>query len=223
MYKRQYYDLPSGNYTFKVRRMGNPESETQLTVKIASSISIWSILFIVIAVVTGGLAVLYQKKKEVEAEREEPMPDSDKVIEKETQSVEETSGVVEEKYRTNKISVEECKRLAEKLEIVMHKEKPYINPNLKIADLAISIGTSSHTLSYLFNQYLNRNYYDYINDYRIAEFKRLVEKDEYAKYTLSALSELCGFSSRASFFRYFKKATNITPNEYIRSIGKNNE
>ena len=60
-------------------------------------------------------------------------------------------------------------------------------------------------------------------DYRIAEFKRLVEKDEYAKYTLSALAELCGFSSRASFFRYFKKATNITPNEYIRSIGKNNE
>ena len=78
----------------------------------------------------------------------------------------------------------QCKRLADKLEIVMHKEKPYTNPNLKIADLAASIGTSSHTLSYLFNQYLNRNYYDYINDYRIAEFKRLVEKDEYAKYTL---------------------------------------
>lgn len=218
-----YYDLPSGNYTFKVRQMGNPESETQLTVKIASSISIWSIVFIVIAVVTGSIAVLYQKKKEVENEREELMPDSAKVIEKEIQPVEESHIVAEEKYRTNKISVEECKRLAEKLEIVMHREKPYTNPNLKIADLAVSIGTSSHTLSYLFNQYLNRNYYDYINDYRIAEFKRLVEKDEYAKYTLSALAELCGFSSRASFFRYFKKATNITPNEYIRSIGKNNE
>ena len=58
-----YYDLPSGNYTFKVRQMGNPESETQLTVKIASSISIWSIVFIVIAVVTGSIAVLYQKKE----------------------------------------------------------------------------------------------------------------------------------------------------------------
>ncbi len=218
-----YYDLPSGTYTFKVRRTGNPESETQMTVKIASSISIWSIVFIVIAVVTGGIAILLSKKKEGEDEREEPMPGPAKVIEKEIQPVEETNVVAEEKYKTNKISVEECKRLADKLEIVMHKEKPYTNPNLKIADLAASIGTSSHTLSYLFNQYLNRNYYDYINDYRIAEFKRLVEKDEYAKYTLSALAELCGFSSRASFFRYFKKATNITPNEYIRSIGKNNE
>jgi len=215
-----YYDLPSGTYTFKVRRTGNPESETQMTVKIASSISIWSIVFIVIAVVTGGIAILLSKKKEGEDEREEPMPGPAKVIEKEIQPVEETNVVAEEKYKTNKISVEECKRLADKLEIVMHKEKPYTNPNLKIADLAASIGTSSHTLSYLFNQYLNRNYYDYINDYRIAEFKRLVEKDEYAKYTLSALAELCGFSSRASFFRYFKKATNITPNEYIRSIGK---
>ena len=218
-----YYDLPSGTYTFKVRRTGNPESETQMTVKIASSISIWSIVFIVIAVVTGGIAILLSKKKEGEDEREEPMPGPAKVIEKEIQPVEETNVVAEEKYKTNKISVEECKRLADKLEIVMHREKPYTNPNLKIADLAVSIGTSSHTLSYLFNQYLNRNYYDYINDYRIAEFKRLVEKDEYAKYTLSALAELCGFSSRASFFRYFKKATNITPNEYIRSIGKNNE
>ena len=50
-----------------------------------------------------------------------------------------------------------------------------------------------------------------------------IAEDEYSKYTLSALAELCGFSSRASFFRYFKKATGITPSEYIRSIGKTNE
>lgn len=131
--------------------------------------------------------------------------------------------VTEEKYKSNKVSAEECKRLAAKLELVMRKEKPYINPNMKIADLAATISTSAHTLSYLFNQHLNRNYYDYINDYRIAEFKLLVNKEEYSKYTLSALAELCGFSSRASFFRSFKKATGITPNEYIRSIGKDNE
>ena len=104
-----YYDLPSGTYTFKVRRTGNPESETQMTVKIASSISIWSIVFIVIAVVTGGIAVLLSKKKEGEDEREEPMPGPAKVIEKEIQSVKETNVVAEEKYKTNKISVEECK------------------------------------------------------------------------------------------------------------------
>ncbi len=102
--------------------------------------------------------------------------------------------------------MEECKRLTDKLEKIMHKDKLYKHSDLKIADLAAAIDTSSHTLSYFLIKYLNRNYYDYINDYRIAEFKRLVEKDEYAKYTLSALAELCGFSSRASFFRYFQKS-----------------
>lgn len=102
----------------------------------------------------------------------------------------------------------------------MRKEKPYKNPNLKIADLAASVNASPQTLSYLFNQYLNLNYYDYLNDYRIEEFKSLMAQEEYAKYTITALAELCGFSSRASFFRYFKKITGITPNEYIRSMGK---
>ena len=89
--------------------------------------------------------------------------------------------------------------------------------------MAAILNVSTYTLSYLFNQYLDKNYYDYLNDYHIEEFKRLVDKDEYSKYTLTALAELCGFSSRTSFFRYFKKVIGITPNEYIRSIGKTNE
>lgn len=219
-----YYDLPSGTYTFKVRRRGHPESEARMTVRIASSVSLWGILLIGVAVAAGGMAAFRRRRKAVVVEeRAEQAPAPVAVAEKGMQPVAETPAAAEEKYRTNKVSVEECKRLAEKLEAVMRKEKPYTHPDLKIAALAALIGTSSHTLSYLFNQHLNRNYYDYINDYRIAEFKRLVNKDEYARYTLSALAELCGFSSRASFFRYFKKATGITPNEYVRQIGKDNE
>ena len=105
----------------------------------------------------------------------------------------------------------------------MEAETPYTNPNLKIADLAKGIDSSSHSLSFFFNQYLNQSYYKYINEYRITEFKQLVNSTQYSRYTLSALAELCGFSSRASFFRSFKKITGITPNEYIRSMGTTNE
>ena len=90
--------------------------------------------------------------------------------------------------------------------------------NDDVADLAVAIGTTSHSLSYLFNQYLEKNYYDYINEYRVEEFKSLILKDEYAKYTLTAMAEYCGFSSRASFFRTFKKLAGITPNEYIKQV-----
>lgn len=212
-----YYDLSSGSYVFKVRRMGQPESETRMMVEKASAFSGWIAAGIAVMVLLAG-GVYYGFRRRG---REVVLPVVP--VAEEPSAPVEVKPVSEEKYKSVKVSPEECKRLAKKLEVVMHRDKPYMHPDLKIADLATAIDTSAHTLSYLFNQYLKRNYYDYINDYRIAEFKRLVNTDEYAKYTLSALAEHCGFSSRASFFRYFKKATGITPNEYIRSIGKNNE
>lgn len=218
--KVTYYNLSSGSYTFKVRRMGQPESETRLVVKIASALGVWIVSGVLtVLLLGGGASYFYRRKRKAEkVPVDVPVP-----VEAVVEPVQESKPVQEEKYKTLKVSPEECKRLIEKLEEVMRQDKPYIQSDLKIADLAAAIGTSAHTLSYLFNQHLERHYYDYVNDYRIEEFKRLANMEEYSKYTLSALAGLCGFSSRASFFRYFKKATGITPNEYIRSIGKSNE
>lgn len=213
-----YYDLSPGDYLFKLRYIGNPDSVVSTAVHIAYPIETWSIIAISIALAFMGYIYYQRKRRAKQAKTVLPVQLPEK--EPETVKPEKTT---EEKYKTNKISAEECQRLTEKLETLMLRDKPYTNPELKIADLAAMLGRSAHTLSYLFNQHLNRNYYDYINDYRIEEFKCLINEDEYSKYTLGALAELCGFSSRASFFRYFKKATGITPNEYIRSIGKNNE
>ena len=95
-------------------------------------------------------------------------------------------------------------------------EKLYINPNLKISDLSDRLEAPVYILSYFFNQYLNCSYYDYINNCRISEFKKMVEAGEHNRYTLDTLIERCGFNSRATFFRNFKKVSGITPNEYIR-------
>lgn len=132
---------------------------------------------------------------------------------------EQHSTPAEEKYKTNRLTEEECKELHKKLVAYVEKEKPYIHPDLKMGDLASALDTSSHSLSYLLNQYLNQSYYDFINEYRVTQFKKMVADSHYSRYTLTALAELCGFSSRASFFRSFKKSTGVTPNEYIRSIG----
>ena len=59
-----------------------------------------------------------------------------------------------------------------------------------------------------------------MNSYRIEEFNRLLEKGEHTQYTLQALIEKCGFSSRTSFFRYFKKVKGMSPGEYIRKLDK---
>lgn len=145
--------------------------------------------------------------------------ETENIIEEETIDTPEVhSESTEDKYKGNRLSDEECKRLLKILDKEMVKNKLYVNQSLKIADLANAANTSSHALSYLFNQYLQKTYYDYINEYRVEEFKSIIKKEKFSKFTLEALSEYCGFSSRASFFRSFKKVTGITPNEYIKNI-----
>ena len=64
---------------------------------------------------------------------------------------------------------------------------------------------------------MKKSYYDYVNAYRVNEFKRLVAEEDLSKYTLTAMSKMCGFSSRSSFFRHFKNITGMTPAEYIKT------
>ena len=153
-------------------------------------------------------------------QHEEKEEDNNNEVEIPVETEIEDHAMIEEtdKYKTNRLTDEECKRLLKLLDKEMTKNKLYVNPSLKIADLANVANTSSHALSYLFNQYLQKSYYDYINEFRVEEFKNIIQQKKYSQYTLEALSEHCGFSSRASFFRSFKKVTGITPNEYIKNI-----
>ena len=82
---------------------------------------------------------------------------------------------------------------------------------------------SSYNMSYLFSQYMQVSYYDYVNEYRINAFKQMVKAGGTERYTLEAMAEKCGFSSRTSFFRSFKKVTGETPNEYIKRLKKSSD
>lgn len=231
-----YYGLSSGTYRFRVRLPGNEQSEAVCQVTVHPMIPWWgwalSVLLIVgiIAFIRYYVwnrmhrllpspAQVVSAPVENISRKEQVMEQPETITEQPRVIPEQPSAATEEKYKTNRMTEEECKELHKKLVTYVEKEKPYINPDLKMGDLASALDTSSHSLSYLLNQYLNQSYYDFINEYRVTQFKKMVEDSHYSRYTLTALAELCGFSSRASFFRSFKKSTGVTPNEYIRSIG----
>ena len=227
-----YYGLSSGTYTFRVRLPGNEQSEASCQVTVCPMIPWWGWALSVLLIV-GIIAFIryyvWKRMRRLLVSSASPVvvSSAEEEIQQREQSVEQhpevnseqQPSVVEEKYKTNRLTEEECKELHKKLVAYVEKEKPYINPDLKMGDLASALDTSSHSLSYLLNQYLNQSYYDFINEYRVTQFKKMVADSQYSRYTLTALAELCGFSSRASFFRSFKKSTGVTPNEYIRSIG----
>jgi AraC-like DNA-binding protein len=99
----------------------------------------------------------------------------------------------------------------------MENERPYLNPDLKIHNVATALDEAPYSISQQINQQLGLNFYDFINKYRVEEFKKRVESDEYNNLTLLGIALDVGFNSKASFNRVFKKHTGMTPSEYLNT------
>jgi len=117
-----------------------------------------------------------------------------------------------------KVDEAECAGIVSRMKEYIERERVFTNADLKMKDLADVLHLSSPKLSQVFNIYLGQNYYDFINVYRLQEFKRLIEAGEYKRYTITALSEQCGFK-KSNFFSTFRKVEGLTPAEYLKKQG----
>jgi AraC-like DNA-binding protein len=72
----------------------------------------------------------------------------------------------------------------------------------------------AHYLSRIINEHHGQNFFDFINSFRIEEFKRRLADPHYKNFTLLAIAFDCGFNSKSAFNRFFKKVEGISPSEY---------
>lgn len=100
----------------------------------------------------------------------------------------------------------------------MDSEKPWIDPEITLSRLAEQLGTSPDYLSGIMNGRLNRNFFDFVNHYRVEEFKRRCCNPALGHLTLVGIAFDCGFNSKATFNRVFKKFTNYTPSAYKEKV-----
>ena len=103
----------------------------------------------------------------------------------------------------------------EKVEGYMKKNKPYTNPGLTLNELAQKLKLTPHLLSKIINEGYDKNFFDFINEYRIEEFKQRFEDPRNRQYTMLAIAFEVGFNSKTSFNRAFKKMTQQTPREFF--------
>jgi AraC-like DNA-binding protein len=119
-----------------------------------------------------------------------------------------------EKYQKSGLSEEAAGELHAQLKRLMEEEGLYKNSELSINELASRLGVHPNHLSQVINQHEKKNFYDFVNTYRVEELKRLIALQKNRQFTLLSLAHDCGFSSKTSFNRCFKKATGLTPSEY---------
>ncbi len=121
-----------------------------------------------------------------------------------------------EKYKKSGLEEEKSLKILSDVKTWMCEEKAYLNPKLTIAELSQATGHSTHNISQALNEKAGMSFHDYINEYRIKEFMKKIENGDHERETLLSLAIGCGYNSKSSFNRVFKKLTGQTPSECIK-------
>lgn len=127
------------------------------------------------------------------------------------------------KYKKSGLDDLSANEIEQKLIDVMEKQKPYLNSELTLNKLGELLGVSNHHLSEVINSKLNRTYYDFINEYRVEEFKQRIHDPSNSNFSIIAIAMDSGFNSKTSFNTIFKKMSGQTPSQFRNStIQQNN-
>ena len=66
----------------------------------------------------------------------------------------------------------------------------------------------------MINQELQKNFYQFINEYRVNEVKQKLADESFNHLKIISLAFDAGFNSKASFNRVFKSYTGLTPKNF---------
>jgi AraC-like DNA-binding protein len=119
-----------------------------------------------------------------------------------------------EKEKKSLLTESELATLKTKLHNLMQTEKPFLDSQLTSANLARQLGVNTTVLSYIINNGFDKNFNDFVNEFRIDEVKIKLQNASAKNENLLTIAFDSGFNSKATFNRAFKKFTGISPKEF---------
>lgn len=226
----RFESLPAGNHELKIRLAGHEETASVFTISVGPSVAYYLeafLLFLLTFFAWYAVTIKNKRAKLKEAIRKKHLLDMEiaaqrairmqKEMEAERKKKEEEARL-QTLYQKSKMNQSEHKAIYKKVKECMEQQKPYTNPELRLSDLAEMVGCTTNKLSQMFSLHLQQNFFDFINLYRVEEFKRRAASDKYSQYSTLAISESCGFK-RSTFFATFKKFEHCTPSEFLQKKG----
>jgi len=118
------------------------------------------------------------------------------------------------KYKNSNLSDEMKTDYIQKILEYMDTEKPHLNPELTIQDLSKQLNINRHHLTELLNNDLGKNFFNFINSYRIEEVKKRLIDEKFEHLTIVAIAFDSGFNSKSTFNSIFKQQTEKTPSKW---------
>ncbi len=128
----------------------------------------------------------------------------------------ESDGPKKNKYQKSALTTATAENYAEQLVEAMEESKMYLQQELTLQELAGHLTIPKHQLSQLINERFGKNFYDFVNGYRVEEAKQLLLNEKYSHFTTLAIAQEAGFNSKATFNAVFKKTAGCTPSEYVK-------
>lgn len=120
------------------------------------------------------------------------------------------------KYENKKIDNSEAEHLIHRIDLIFKKELLFKNVDLKIGQLAEALKVSPHYLSQSLNDNLGVSFPNFVNAYRIKAAEEMIRSEEHL--TLEAIGRECGFKSKTTFYKAFKKENGVTPAAFKRAV-----
>ncbi len=123
-----------------------------------------------------------------------------------------------EKYKRSGLKEEDADLFSKRLLNFMERERPYLDAELTIQDLSAKINISKHHLTEILNNRMGKNFFTFINEYRIEEVKRKLSDPAFDHLTILGIAYDCGFNSKSSFNTLFKQYTGQTPSDFKKQV-----
>ncbi|WP_108804347.1 AraC family transcriptional regulator [Aquimarina sp. Aq107] len=111
-------------------------------------------------------------------------------------------------------------RNKKKIKEFMSEEKPFLNPDLNLTQLSQMLKIPASIISETINSGFDKNFNDFVNSYRVKEVQKMLKEGKQQQLSLLGIAYECGFNSKATFNRVFKKLTNTSPSQYSASQNK---
>lgn len=137
-----------------------------------------------------------------------------RLIRFEATSADTASPLADMSEKSDKLDAESLERWRTKLDAAMQEKRYYLEPELTLSELAKRLDSNVNVLSAAINQAYGKNFNDFVNAYRVEAVKKMLNNESVQHLSLLGIAYECGFNSKSTFNRAFKKATGVAPSAY---------